>query len=73
MLNLLSILVGLFAIPFILLGFIPLLGWSLWFVLMIPAIGAVIGAVSSSNGGRNFNLILLVVGAFRLFLGGGLI
>lgn len=73
MLNLFSILIGLFSLPLILLGWIPLLGWSLWFILTIPVVGAAVGALSSSNGGRNFNLVLIVIGAFRLFLGGGLL
>jgi hypothetical protein len=73
MLNLLSILIGLFALPLIVLGWIPFLAWSLWFILTIPVVGAAVGALSDSNGGRNFNLVLIVIGAFRLFLGGGLI
>jgi hypothetical protein len=72
MLNLLSILIGLVALPFIILGWIPFLGWSLWFALVIPVVGTAIGALSDSNAGRNFNLILIVLGGFRLFLGGGL-
>ncbi|MEZ0495292.1 hypothetical protein [Sphingomonas sp. IW22] len=73
MLNLLSILIGLLSLPLIILGWIPLLGWSLWFVLTIPVVGTAVGALSNSNTGRNFNLVLIVLGAIRLFLGGGLI
>ena len=73
MLNLLSILIGLVALPFLLFGFIPFLGWSLWFGLMIPIVGTVVGALSDSNAGRNLNLIILAIGAIRLALGGGII
>lgn len=71
MLNLLSILIGLLALPFLIFGWIPFLGWSLWFSLLMPVVGTIVGALSSGNAGRNFNLILLVLGGFRLFLGGG--
>lgn len=72
MLNLLSILIGLVALPFLLLGWIPFLGWSLWFALVIPVIGAVVGALSDSNAGRNLNLVIIALGAIRLMLGGGI-
>lgn len=73
MLNLLSILIGLVALPFLVLGWIPFLAWSLWFVLTIPVVGTAVGALSDSNSGRNFNIVLILLGAFRLFIGGGLI
>lgn len=72
MMNLLSILVGLCTIPFLIIGAIPFLGWSLWIVMLFLLLGAGIGALSSSNGGRNFNLILMVFAGFRLFIGGGI-
>lgn len=72
MLNIVSILIGIFALPFIIIGSIPFLGWSLWLVIILPVIGAAVGALSSRSGGRNFNLVLLVATALRLMLGGGL-
>ena len=38
-----------------------------------PSLGAFIGLMSSKNGGRNFCLIVAAFGAFRLFLGGGIL
>lgn len=71
--NLLSILVGLCTIPFLIIGTIPFLGWSLWIVMLFLLLGATLGALSSSsNTGRNFNLILMVFAGFRLFIGGGI-
>lgn len=70
--NILSILIGLSTIPFILIGAIPFLGWSLWIVLLFLVLGTAVGAASTSNAGRNFNLVLMVFTAFRLFLGGGI-
>ncbi|TKD51288.1 hypothetical protein [Sphingomonas baiyangensis] len=70
--NILSILVGLSTIPFLIIGTIPLLGWSLWIVLLFLLLGAGLGALSDRTSGRNFNLILMVFAGFRLFLGGGI-
>ena len=73
MLNLVSILVGLVTLVLGLVAFIPLLGWMNWLVIPIGIVGAAIGAMSSSNTGRNLNLVLIVIFAIRLSLGGGII
>ena len=39
----------------------------------VYALGAAFGALSSSNTGRNLNLVLIVIFSLRLMLGGGLI
>lgn len=71
MLNIVSILIGLVALVFALPGLVPLLGWINWLVLPIALLGAGVGALSSSNSGRNLNILVLVVGVVRLMLGGG--
>lgn len=73
MLNLFSILVGLVTLVLGLVAFIPLLGWLNWLVLPIGIVGLALGALSSQRSGRNFNAVLLVVFALRLFAGGGVI
>ena len=73
MLNLVSILFGLVTLAFGLVAFIPLLGWMNWLVIPIGIVGAALGAMSSSNSGRNLNLVLIVIFALRLSLGGGII
>lgn len=73
MLNLLSILVGILAFPLMLLGLIPLLGWVNWLVIPVAIIGVALGALSDSNSGRNLNILVIIVGGVRLFLGGGLL
>lgn len=73
MLNLLSILIGLVALVLGIVPFIPFLGWGYWFVIPIAVVGAAIGALSSKNGGRNLNLVLIVIFGIRLALGGGFI
>jgi len=73
MLNLVSIAIGLVTLVLGLVAFTPLLGWMNWLVIPIGIVGAAIGALSSSNGGRNLNLLLIVIFAIRLTLGGGII
>lgn len=73
MLNIVSILIGLVALVLGIVPFIPFLGWGYWFVIPIAVVGAVIGMLSSKNGGRNLNLILILIFGLRLMLGGGII
>ena len=70
MLNLVSVVVGIVALPVMLLGLIPLLGWLNYLVIPLAVLGAALGALSDSNAGRNLNLIVLLVGSIRLWLGG---
>lgn len=75
MLNLLSILIGIIALILALIGIfpIPLLPLINWVALPIAIIGAAVGALSSSNSGRNLNLLVCVISGLRLFLTGGII
>ena len=72
MLNIVSLLIGLVALACAAVAFIPLLGWANWIIIPLAVIGAGIGAMSSSNSGRNLNLFVNVVGIIRLMLGGGI-
>ena len=73
MLNLASILIGLATLAFGLVAFIPFLGWMNWLVIPLGIVGAAVGALSSSNGGRNLNIVLIIIFALRLMLGGGIV
>lgn len=73
MLNLLSILVGVIGLLFALIGLIPFLGWLNWAVIPFAIIGVALGALSDGKAGRNLNILVIIVGAVRLFLGGGLL
>ena len=73
MLNLLSFLFGIISLVIVIPATIPLLGWANWFALPLIVIGIVIGQMSSSNGGRNFCLVVLLIAAIRLSIGGGII
>jgi hypothetical protein len=73
MLNIASILIGLVTLLLGIVAFMPLLGWLNWLVIPIGIVGIAVGALSSTNGGRNLNIILVVIFALRLMLGGGII
>ncbi len=73
MLNILSVLIGLVALILMIPTIIPFLGWANWLIVPIALLGALVGMLSSRNGGRNFCLIVAGLGALRLFLGGGFI
>ncbi|MEQ5788591.1 hypothetical protein J3454_11870 [Erythrobacter sp. NFXS35] len=71
MLNALAFLIGLISLVIVIPAQIPLLGWANWFALPLIVLGIIIGALSSKDGGRNFCLVVLLIAAVRLMLGGG--
>ena len=71
MLNIVSIVIGLIALLFAIPAFLPVLALAYYLIIPLAIIGAVIGAASSSNTGRNLNLFVIVVGVLRLMLTGG--
>lgn len=73
MLNLVSLLIGIVALLFAIIAFLPLLGWANWLIIPLAIIGAAVGMASSARSGRNLNLFVIVVGTVRLMLGGGIL
>ncbi|GAA4000870.1 hypothetical protein [Sphingomonas humi] len=74
MLNLVSLLIGLVALVSAAVAFLPLLGWANWLILPLAVVGAGIGQLSGgSKAGRNLCIFVIVVGALRLMLGGGIL
>jgi hypothetical protein len=73
MANVIAFLLGVVALVLAIPAFIPLLGWLNWIILLIAGTGIAFGAASSSNSGRNFCIVVAVICALRLWLGGGLI
>ena len=71
--NIVSILVGLVALPVALVGLVPFFGIANYLAIPIAVVGAAIGMLSGHRTGRNFNLFVIIVAVIRLFLGGGLI
>lgn len=70
--NLISILIGLFALFWGILAFTPFLGWMYWLVIPIALLGLGLGVLSSRDGGRNLNLLVVLVGVVRLVIGHGI-
>jgi hypothetical protein len=73
MLNLASLIIGIVALCFAVVAFLPLLGWAYWLIIPLAVIGAAVGMASSNNAGRNLNLFVIVVGVVRLIIGGGIL
>lgn len=73
MFNLVSIIIGLVALVFAIIAFIPLLGWANWLIIPLAIIGAVVGMIGRGTSGRNLNLFVIVIGVVRLMLGGGIL
>ena len=81
--GLISLLWGMFAMLWMVIALIPLLGWGNWFLIPFATIGAIIAAIGiavtrSENRGRAkaglvLNGIVIIVGIVRLSLGGGVI
>ena len=73
MLNLLSTLIGIMAVLFAVIAFIPLFGWAYWAIVPLSMVGVLIGFFSEKTSGRNLNLLVITIGVFRLFIGGGFV
>ncbi|NMW31849.1 hypothetical protein HKD42_07235 [Altererythrobacter sp. RZ02] len=73
MLNILSFLTGIISLIIVIPATIPFLGWANWLALPLIVIGVILGALSSSDGGRNFCLIVGLIAVVRLSLGGGIL
>lgn len=81
--GLISVIWGIFAMLFMCLALIPLLGWLNWLVIPFAGIGAILGGIAMSatarekNGraktGLILNAIVIVVAAIRLSMGGGIL
>lgn len=73
MANIIAFLLGLIALILAIPAFIPLLGWLNWLIIVIAGTGIAFGAASSKNSGRNFCIVVALICAVRLWLGGGII
>lgn len=81
--GLISLVWGIVALLWMVLAFIPLLGWGNWFLIPFAAVGAIIAAIGvlfthaskrgHSRTGLLLNGIAIVVGVIRLGLGGGIL
>ncbi len=73
MLNIVSLVIGVVTMILAVLAFLPFLGIANWIIVPVALIGLAIGQMSDRRSGRNLNLIVVLVGIARLWLGGGII
>jgi uncharacterized membrane protein len=73
MFNAVSVIIGIVALVFAAIAFLPFLGWANWLVIPLAIIGAAIGFMSRGTAGRNLNIFVIIVGVIRLMLGGGIL
>ena len=79
--GLISVIWGIVALLWMLLAFIPLLGWGNWFMIPFAAVGAILAIIAIASGkGRVSGIIGLLlcilaigIGSLRLMLGGGIL
>ncbi len=71
--QLISVLIGIFAFVWMVLGMIPLLGWIQWPVLALCVLGIIFGSFAQRKVGLTINLVVGLVAALRAFIGGGFI
>lgn len=72
MLNILSLIIGAFALLLAIPAFLPFLGWANWFLIPMALVGLGLGVLSKRKSGRNLNIVVVVIGVLRLMLGGGI-
>ena len=73
MFNITSLIIGFVALICAMVAFLPLLGWLNWLIIPLAIIGAGIGVIARGTAGRNLNLLVILIGAIRLSLGGGIL
>lgn len=81
--GLISLVWGVVALLWMLLALIPLLGWGNWLVIPFAGVGALIAVIGyattacerrgRAKAGLLLNCVVMVVGAIRLSIGGGII
>ena len=67
----LSLVLAVVALLLLLPALLPLLGWLNWVVLPLALLAAGLGLLSGEERVFKLGLLLMVVSALRLFLGGG--
>ena len=76
-----ALIVSILAIVGMFFGFIPFLGWMNWGVIPVAIIGLILSIIAVATAKNNKGMaiaglvmcpIAIIVGAFRLFIGGGI-
>lgn len=72
MANIISVLVGFLSLISVAIAFLPFFGWLNWIIIPLPVIGLAIGCLSQKTSGRRINILAILLGFFRLVIGGGI-
>ncbi|MDM7324996.1 MAG: hypothetical protein P3W93_008505 [Thermus sp.] len=67
----LSVFLAVLALVLLFPALLPLLGWLNWVVMPLALLAAGLGVLSGEDRAFKSGLLVLVVSALRLFLGGG--
>ncbi|GGM94277.1 hypothetical protein GCM10007092_04420 [Thermus composti] len=67
----LSLVLGVLALLLLFPALFPLLGWLNWLVFPLALLAAGLGALSGEDRAFKLGILVMVVSALRLFLGGG--
>ncbi len=72
--NMISTVIGLFALALGLLGIFPQLAWLTWMMLFLSLIGMVFGlSDKEKTNGITLNFLVIAFALFRLYLHGGIV
>ena len=76
-----ALIFGILAVTGMFFGFIPFLGWMNWGVIPVAIVGFILSIIAMATSKKDKGMaiaglvmcsIAIVVGAFRLFIGGGI-
>ncbi|WP_018629944.1 hypothetical protein [Niabella aurantiaca] len=73
MMKLFGVLFALVASILAVVAFIPLLGWLYWLVIPIGILSLIFSVLGNSSTGKTLSIIVILVGVFRLMIGGGIL
>ncbi|WP_300597187.1 hypothetical protein [Niabella sp.] len=73
MMKIICVLFALIASILAVVAFIPLLGWLYWVVIPIGILSLIFSVIGGSSTGKTLSIIVILVGIFRLMLGGGVL
>ncbi|WP_105317626.1 hypothetical protein [Thermus tenuipuniceus] len=71
--RILSLVLAVLALLLLLPALLPLLGWLNWVVLPLALLAAGLGVLAGEERAFKLGLLVMIVSALRLFLGGGLL
>ncbi|WP_298631780.1 hypothetical protein [uncultured Thermus sp.] len=69
----LSLVLAVLSLLLLLPALLPLVGWLNWLVLPLALLAAGLGVLAGEERAFRLGLLVMIVSALRLFLGGGLL